>query len=101
MATPSIKGTFTTIRWGTSVASQATPFSTAIIKSIKASRLGGTNYFFVEDKMKFVISLFLTLIALLVNGCTIGYDSAHKHQVYDEFYGEWVTNNTTHSWYIK
>jgi len=42
MATaPTIKGTFTTIRWGTTIASQATPWSTAIIKSIKASRLGG------------------------------------------------------------
>jgi endonuclease YncB( thermonuclease family) len=41
MATPIIKGSFTTIRWGTTLANQATPFSTAIIKSIKASRLGG------------------------------------------------------------
>ena len=41
MPTPTIKGTFTTIRWGTTIANQASPFSTAIIKSIKASRLGG------------------------------------------------------------
>jgi hypothetical protein len=41
MPTPTIKGTITTIRWGTTIASQATPFSTAIIKSIRASRLGG------------------------------------------------------------
>lgn len=41
MPTPTIKGTFTTIRWGTTIANQAAPFSTAIIKSIKASRLGG------------------------------------------------------------
>ena len=41
MPNPTIKGTFTTIRWGTTLANQASPFSTAIIKSIKASRLGG------------------------------------------------------------
>lgn len=41
MPTPIIVGTFTTIRWGTSLTGQADPFSTAIIKSIRASRLGG------------------------------------------------------------
>jgi hypothetical protein len=41
MATPVIKGTFTTIRWGTTIANQATPFNTAIIDSIKVARLGG------------------------------------------------------------
>ena len=39
--TPTIKG-ITTIRWGTTIASQATsPWSTAIVKSIRCSRLGG------------------------------------------------------------
>ena len=41
MPIPVIKGTFTTIRWGTTIANQASQFSTAIIRSIKSSRLGG------------------------------------------------------------
>lgn len=41
MPSPTIKGSITTIRWGTSVSGQASPFNTAIIKSIKPSRLGG------------------------------------------------------------
>jgi hypothetical protein len=40
MATKNIAGTFTTIRWGTSGVLQSN-LNTAIVKSVKVSRLGG------------------------------------------------------------
>lgn len=41
MGTPNIKGTFTTIRWGTSGVLQGALANAAIVKSIRISRLGG------------------------------------------------------------